>query len=112
MPTRGSRFDGLLSMTITSVSGSGLRVHAMRDSSERAPNTPSSNLCVPLRPLQEIIDLRIRDFAQHCRALRSGCGRKIAGHALPGLICEDGESNRFLAFGGQPEVVGGLDRQF
>src|SRR5438270_4069613 len=107
-PTRGSRFVGLLSMIMTTVSESGRRA-------QEVANNRQSRAAQKTRLVRREINasaqstgpepLDIGDFAQNSRSHGSGCGGDIAGKMTPGLIREYGKCHSFLGFGGQSEFI-------
>src|SRR5271166_2635494 len=116
-PTRGSRLVGLLSMIITSVLGSGLRVQRVR--SMKSPKTRPVIL-IAVWSLQRPNEverslsfadpsslLRIAHFAQNCGSLCPSCGSNVRRHPPPRLIRQQRKSCGFLRLGGQPKLVGG-----
>src|SRR5437868_616226 len=97
MPTRGSRFVGLLSMIITTSPLLGFR------EPETAPRTASRT--IP-RTTTRTHSSRIRDFAQDRGALRTSGGGNIGRFPVPGLEGKQSECDGLFGFGGQAEFVG------
>src|SRR6266446_1857609 len=118
MPTRGSRFVGLLSMIMTRVLGSE-GWEQERSENSRVAATPHRivilTLSLPkgkdlLSPRGRASALRIGNFPQNRGPLRSRCRRHIRRPSMPGLICEQGEGNGFFCFGRYSELVGKAQR--
>src|SRR5580658_1864714 len=111
IPTRGSRFVGLLSMIMTSVLGSG---GCEQESS--GPTTAQSikKIVVILSEAKDLLPawaartaaLRIRYLPQDCRPLRSGRRWYVAWSAMPGLVGEQGERDGLFRFCRNTEFVG------
>src|SRR5258708_39399990 len=87
VPTRGSRFVGLLSMIITRVCGSG---RCEQDRLQKLRKTP-----VRKRTILDTGFVKgasgIRDFSQYRRLLGAGGGRNVRGPLVPRFIREQGE---------------------
>src|SRR5580658_3893979 len=107
-PTRGSRFVGLLSITITSILGLGA---CEQERSGKVPATIVAHtigIAKKLVILREAKDLlfarspgaasRIGDLSQDRRPFRSRGRGHTAWPTMPGLVRKDGESNRLFSF--------------
>src|ERR1700731_2631867 len=105
MPTRGSRFVGLLSMIITSVLGSGLEEQERREMLMRAMSpiwTSAGRIATRLLRRAS----RIRNFPQDRWALGTGCGGNVRRPAVPGLVGQEREGGCLFGCRGQSEFVG------
>src|SRR5205814_10394124 len=99
MPTRGSRFTGLLSMIMTSVLGSGLRAQEV----SKSPTTKKGTVArrIAAEPSSEkdrnccgwVLLLHIRNLAENRRPACAGGRGDIRRLAQPGLIGEYGEGD-------------------
>src|SRR5450631_2341269 len=97
VPMRGSRFAGLLSMSmVTKFGAAGCWWHAMV-ASERA-RLAASQVC-----------LRIGYLPEERRPGCSGSGGNIAGTMVPGLPSEEREGRGLLGLRGKPVIVAGGD---
>lgn len=115
MPTRGSRFVGLNSISITRVFGgvwleqeSSIEQAATRRINHRGHREARSGfrfsikvLCVPPCPLW----LDIRDLPQDCSTLCASSRRNISRPPMPGLISEQGKGYGLLGLAGNAEVI-------
>src|ERR1700682_6617432 len=126
IPTRGSRFVGLLSIIITSALGSG-GCEQERSGSKHPLSKPERNVvrkrAVALKRLV-ILTLSvsmgkglllararpaascIRDFPEDCRPLRSRGRRHIGWPPMPRLMREQGKSHCLLRFRRKAELIG------
>src|SRR6202158_1061727 len=110
IPTRGSRLVGLLSMIMTSVFESGGCEQERRGS--RHPPTNAIKIVI-LRGAKDLLlararaaALRIRDFPQDRRPLRSRSRRNIGSPPMPRLMREQGKSDCLLRFRRKAEFIG------
>src|ERR1019366_1094716 len=136
-PTRGSRFVGLLSMTITSVVGSGLRAQPAKNKTTETQRhrenldlgfgkyqlrscrsswlgllifSSCRSLCLCVSVVNKI--LRIADLAQDRRTFGSGRGWYVGRQMAPSLVRKHRESDRFLCLRREPKVVAGAHSHF
>src|SRR5581483_6154709 len=96
IPTRGSRFVGLLSMIMTTSSRAGFCEHDRFVPAIKAQIISRTTRC----------ELRIGDLAQDRRTLRPGRSRDVGGIAVPGLEGEQRKGDGFLGLGRQAELIG------
>src|SRR5437879_4674050 len=118
---RGSKVVGLLSMIITSVSGSGLppqerrgrsekrpdrtravpthaRTHPSKTAKGGAPKVPKHVGIPVLGCAPAALNSRIRNLSQYRWALGAGRGRDIRCPTIPGFVCQQSEGGGFLCF--------------
>src|SRR5271163_4170811 len=106
VPTRGSRFVGLLSMIITSVLGSGAWEHERRGSRHAARKNNVMGRGARDRPTARVrLASGIGNLSQDCRAFCSRGRGHVAGSSMPGLVREKGKGDGLLGFRGKAELV-------
>src|SRR5207244_2683848 len=114
MPTRGSRFVGLLSMIMTNVFGTD-GWEQERSESSKAIATPHRIVILSgakdlLSLRGRVVVLRIGNLPQNRGPLRSRRRRHVRRPPMPGLIREHGECDGFFRFSGYSELVGKAER--
>src|SRR6266704_1533415 len=116
VPTRGSRFVGLLSIIITSVLGSACLPQEMQESNNKAfnhkghkvPRSVLFPLRVPSCPLW-LNMLSIGNLSQDCRPLGPSRRRNIRRLAAPSLVSEQSKGHGLFGLAGNAKIIRNRD---